>query len=140
MQTLQHTQVLNIQTSNFQAFVYVHHIGSSLSRVSSSSPSSTTPTEAEGGPQSYHSPVHVISSEIEDETPPPPIASRPERTKSIVGINIRLRSNFGSDNDTKFNECRWHRRRRRQFFFIISSTPNLLKTFKMWTAYIHHIA
>ncbi|KAJ8974917.1 hypothetical protein NQ317_010200 [Molorchus minor] len=59
------------------------HSGSSLSRVSSSSPSSTTPTEAEGGPQSYHSPVHVPSSEIEDEAPPPPIASRPERTKSI---------------------------------------------------------
>ncbi|KAJ8939941.1 hypothetical protein NQ318_007869 [Aromia moschata] len=59
------------------------HSGSSLSRVSSSSPSSTTPTEAEGGPQSYHSPVHVPSSEIEDEAPPPPIVSRPERTKSI---------------------------------------------------------
>ncbi|KAG5896822.1 hypothetical protein JTB14_032063 [Gonioctena quinquepunctata] len=60
-----------------------HSGGSTLSRVSSSSPSSTTPTEAEGGPQSYHSPVHVASSEIEDEAPPPPIASRPERTKSI---------------------------------------------------------
>ncbi|KAJ3657172.1 hypothetical protein Zmor_016192 [Zophobas morio] len=59
------------------------HSGSSLSRVSSSSPSSTTPTEAEGGPQSYHSPAHAASSEIEDEAPPPPIASRPERTKSI---------------------------------------------------------
>lgn len=56
------------------------HSGSSLSRVSSSSPNSTTPTEAEGGPHSYHSPSHV--SEIEDEAPPP-IASRPERTKSI---------------------------------------------------------
>ncbi|CAH1133113.1 unnamed protein product [Ceutorhynchus assimilis] len=59
------------------------HSGSSLSRVSSSSPSSTTPTDIEGGPHSYHSPVHVPSSEIEDEAPPPPIASRPERTKSI---------------------------------------------------------
>nr|CAI5842663.1 unnamed protein product [Callosobruchus analis] len=59
------------------------HSGSSLSRVSSSSPSSTTPTDAEGGPHSYHSPSHAISSEIEDEAPPPPIASRPERTKSI---------------------------------------------------------
>ncbi|KAF2900985.1 hypothetical protein ILUMI_05203 [Ignelater luminosus] len=59
------------------------HSGSSLSRVSSSSPSSTTPTEAEGAPQSYHSPVHAASSEVEDEPPPPPIASRPERTKSI---------------------------------------------------------
>ncbi|XP_018566790.1 serine/threonine-protein kinase PAK 3 [Anoplophora glabripennis] len=59
------------------------HSGSSLSRVSSSSPSSTTPTEAEGGPQSYHSPAHAPSLEIEDEAPPPPIASRPERTKSI---------------------------------------------------------
>lgn len=57
-----------------------------MSRVSSSSPSSTTPTEAEIGPQSYHSPAHAISSEIEDEAPPPPIASRPERTKSIVSI------------------------------------------------------
>jgi p21-activated kinase 1 len=64
------------------------HSGSSLSRVSSSSPSSTTPTEAEGGPHSsYHSPAHAASSEIEDEAPPPPIASRPERTKSIVSIN-----------------------------------------------------
>ncbi|KAJ8933714.1 hypothetical protein NQ314_013844 [Rhamnusium bicolor] len=51
------------------------HSGSSLSRVSSSSPSSTTPTEAEGGPQSYHSPAHAPSSEIEDEIPPPPIAT-----------------------------------------------------------------
>ncbi|KAK5646702.1 hypothetical protein RI129_005166 [Pyrocoelia pectoralis] len=59
------------------------HSGSSLSRVSSSSPSSTTPTEAEGTIQSYHSPVHVVNSETEDEPPPPPIASRPERTKSI---------------------------------------------------------
>lgn len=59
------------------------HSGSSLSRVSSSSPSSTTPTEAEGGPQSYHSPAHAPSLEIEDEAPPPPIASRPERTKSF---------------------------------------------------------
>lgn len=59
------------------------HSGSSLSHVSSSSPSSTTPTDIEGGPQSYHSPAHAPSSEIEDEAPPPPIASRPERTKSI---------------------------------------------------------
>ncbi|KAF5295406.1 hypothetical protein FQA39_LY13067 [Lamprigera yunnana] len=59
------------------------HSGSSLSRVSSSSPSSTTPTEAEGIIQSYPSPVHVVNSETEDEPPPPPIASRPERTKSI---------------------------------------------------------
>ncbi|CAH1104669.1 unnamed protein product [Psylliodes chrysocephalus] len=58
-------------------------VGSTVSRVSSSSPSSTTPTEGDAGPQSYHSPVHVVSSEIEDEAPPPPIASRPERTKSI---------------------------------------------------------
>lgn len=66
--------------------IYVFFAGSSLSRVSSSSPSSTTPTEAEAGPQSYHSPGHVPSSEIEDEAPPPPIASRPERTKSIVSF------------------------------------------------------
>ncbi|KAK9752670.1 P21-Rho-binding domain [Popillia japonica] len=57
------------------------HSGSSLSRVSSSSPSSTTPTEVEASAQSYHSPVHA-ASEIEEEAPPP-IASRPERTKSI---------------------------------------------------------
>lgn len=60
-------------------------LGSSLSRVSSSSPSSTTPTEVETGPQSYHSPAHATSSEIEDEAPPP-VASRPERTKSIVSL------------------------------------------------------
>ncbi|XP_023014095.1 serine/threonine-protein kinase PAK 3-like protein [Leptinotarsa decemlineata] len=60
-----------------------HSGGSTLSRVSSSSPSSTTPTEAEGGQQPYHSPVHVVSCEIEEEVPPPPVASRPERTKSI---------------------------------------------------------
>lgn len=73
-------------------FMYkVSSSGSSLSRVSSSSPSSTTPTEAEGVPQSYHSPAHATSSEFEDEAPPPPIASRPERTKSIVSIqNILL--------------------------------------------------
>lgn len=64
--------------------------GSSLSRVSSSSPSSTTPTEAEAGPQSYHSPAHAPSSEIEDEIPPPPVASRPERTKSIVSTLVLL--------------------------------------------------
>lgn len=62
--------------------------GSSLSRVSSSSPSSTTPTEAEGISQSYHSPAHATSSELEDEAPPPPIASRPERTKSIVSVAL----------------------------------------------------
>ncbi|GLV41577.1 p21-activated kinase [Carabus blaptoides fortunei] len=62
------------------------HSGSSLSRVSSSSPSSTTPTEPEcGAPHSYNnmSSTHAVSSELEDEAPPPPIASRPERTKSI---------------------------------------------------------
>lgn len=61
-------------------------LGSSLSRVSSSSPSSTTPTDVEGVQQSYHSPAHAVSSEIEDEPPPPPIANRPERTKSIVSV------------------------------------------------------
>ncbi|XP_060531319.1 serine/threonine-protein kinase Pak [Cylas formicarius] len=59
------------------------HSGSSLSRVSSSSPSSTTPTDVEGAHHSY-SPAHATSSEIDDDLPPPPpIASRPERTKSI---------------------------------------------------------
>lgn len=59
------------------------HSGSSLSRVSSSSPSSTTPTDGESGIHIYHSPAHAPSSEIEEDVPPPPIASRPERTKSI---------------------------------------------------------
>lgn len=68
----------------FFKFYIIVVVGSSLSRVSSSSPSSTTPTEAEGAFHSYHSPVHAPSSEIEDEAPPPPIASRPERTMSIV--------------------------------------------------------
>lgn len=67
-------------------------LGSSLSRVSSSSPSSTTPTEAEAGPHSYHSPAHAPSSEIEDEAPPP-VASRPERTKSIVSLFLLLKTN-----------------------------------------------
>lgn len=59
--------------------------GSSISRVSSSSPSSTTPTDVEGTPHSYHSPAHAPSSELEEDyAPPPPIATRPERTKSIV--------------------------------------------------------
>ncbi|CAH0557058.1 unnamed protein product [Brassicogethes aeneus] len=58
------------------------HSGSSLSRVSSSSPSSTTPTDGESGPV-FHSQGFAPNSEIEDEAPPPPIASRPERTKSI---------------------------------------------------------
>ncbi|XP_065163574.1 serine/threonine-protein kinase PAK 1 isoform X2 [Atheta coriaria] len=60
------------------------HSGSSISRVSSSSPSSTTPTDVEGTPHSYHSPAHAPSSELEEDyAPPPPIATRPERTKSI---------------------------------------------------------
>ncbi|XP_063697058.1 serine/threonine-protein kinase Pak isoform X1 [Culicoides brevitarsis] len=75
-------------------------LGSSLSRVSSSSPSST-PTDSEShlgsggssaGPQvisASHSHAHSLapsahnSSANEDDTVPPPIASRPERTKSI---------------------------------------------------------
>uniref|UniRef100_A0A1L8DKS4 non-specific serine/threonine protein kinase n=1 Tax=Nyssomyia neivai TaxID=330878 RepID=A0A1L8DKS4_9DIPT len=73
-------------------------LGSSLSRVSSSSPSSTpTDSESHGGPQviqyntHHHLPAHVpsiiplpqshFSSDQEDVAPP--IASRPERTKSI---------------------------------------------------------
>ncbi|XP_063986937.1 serine/threonine-protein kinase Pak isoform X1 [Diachasmimorpha longicaudata] len=47
------------------------HSQQSLSRVSSSSPSST-PTDA-----------CATSSEQEDDPPPPPISARPERTKSI---------------------------------------------------------
>lgn len=62
------------------------HSGSSLSRVSSSSPSSTTPTEAETCQHLlHHSPLDAVnhSADLEDDAPPPPIASRPERTKSI---------------------------------------------------------
>ncbi|XP_026467920.1 serine/threonine-protein kinase PAK 3-like [Ctenocephalides felis] len=73
------------------------HSGSSLSRVSSSSPSSTTPTDSEGGsgnllpcslpvqssvnsgPDSYR----ISENRDLDEPPAPPVASRPERTKSI---------------------------------------------------------
>ena len=55
---------------------------SALSQPSSSTPSSTTPTDTEG--------TTGITSE--DEPPPPPIATRPERTKSIVSIRkISLR-------------------------------------------------
>lgn len=75
---------LFVTISSHQNLTEICFEGSSLSRVSSSSPSSTTPTEAEGISQSYHSPAHATSSELEDEAPPPPIASRPERTKSIV--------------------------------------------------------
>ncbi|KAL3280857.1 hypothetical protein HHI36_004086 [Cryptolaemus montrouzieri] len=71
-------------TTKYMTKATTTNSGSSLSRVSSSSPSSTTPTETEAGNQNlYHSPIHVVSSEIEDEAPPPPIANRPERTKSI---------------------------------------------------------
>lgn len=80
-------------------------LGSSLSRVSSSSPSST-PTDSEShlgsggssaGPQvisASHSHAHSLapsahnSSANEDDTVPPPIASRPERTKSIVSFLV----------------------------------------------------
>ncbi|XP_026468041.1 serine/threonine-protein kinase PAK 3-like [Ctenocephalides felis] len=55
------------------------HSGSSLSRVSSSSPSSTTPTDSEGGSDSYR----ISENRDLDEPPAPPVASRPERTKSI---------------------------------------------------------
>lgn len=67
-------------------------LGSSLSRVSSSSPSST-PTDSEShgpGPQvlpTSHSIAHSLAPSIHnsehDEEIAPPIASRPERTKSI---------------------------------------------------------
>lgn len=80
--------------NNFLVVIKTCFKGSSLSRVSSSSPSSTTPTEAEGISQSYHSPAHATSSELEDEAPPPPIASRPERTKSIVSIHIFVSTIF----------------------------------------------
>ena len=76
--------------------------GSSLSRLSSSSPSST-PTDSESHhgaqimhisesltQQSFQSPPSAYSSTHEDDqpsvSPPPPIASRPERTKSIVSV------------------------------------------------------
>ncbi|CAD7093824.1 unnamed protein product [Hermetia illucens] len=70
------------------------HSGSSLSRVSSSSPSSTpTDSESHTGPQVIplsqshsHNLVpssHSSTNEDDIAPPPPPIASRPERTKSI---------------------------------------------------------
>lgn len=84
-----------LQNFSFDIYYYTDFfcVGSSLSRVSSSSPSSTTPTEAETGPQSYHSPAHATSSEIEDEAPPP-VASRPERTKSIVSVYLFFTTNY----------------------------------------------
>lgn len=98
--------------NNYKLFYLASSIGSSLSRVSSSSPSST-PTDSET--QSHvghvllqnnhhtiptsismqnnhgnHNNLHghsVHSSEHEEEIAPP-IASRPERTKSIVSLII----------------------------------------------------
>ncbi|XP_055695586.1 serine/threonine-protein kinase Pak isoform X2 [Lutzomyia longipalpis] len=86
-------------SSKYMTNATTTHSGSSLSRVSSSSPSSTpTDSESHGGPQviqyntHHHLPAHVpsiipmppqshLSSDQEDVAPP--IASRPERTKSI---------------------------------------------------------
>ncbi|GAB0100419.1 Non-specific serine/threonine protein kinase [Sergentomyia squamirostris] len=85
-------------SSKYMTNATTTHSGSSLSRVSSSSPSSTpTDSESHGGPQMiqynthHHLPAHVpslipmlqshLSSDQEDVAPP--IASRPERTKSI---------------------------------------------------------
>lgn len=69
-------------------------IGSSLSRVSSSSPSSTpTDSDSHAGPQvlsSSHSNAYSLapsshnSADNDNDEIAPPIASRPERTKSIV--------------------------------------------------------
>lgn len=73
-----------------------------MSRVSSSSPSSTTPTDSEGGsgnllqctlpvPSSVNSgqDSYIISETRDLEEPPaPPVASRPERTKSIVSKEV----------------------------------------------------
>lgn len=74
--------------------------------MSSSSPSSTTPTEAEcivtahGSGGSLHIP-HIQTLEPEDEPPPPPVASRPERTKSIVSLYP-----FASFRNTNFGRTR----------------------------------
>ncbi|KAJ6633288.1 Serine/threonine-protein kinase PAK 1 [Pseudolycoriella hygida] len=63
-------------------------IGSSLSRLSISSPSST-PTDSDSHPEVVnHSHTHSViasshNSVIHDEEVAPPIASRPERTKSV---------------------------------------------------------
>lgn len=84
--------------------------GSSLSHISSSSPSSTpTDSDSHGGVQTMHisesltqhsfqthsTPTSIIGAQEDDNsTPdgpadvvvPPPIASRPEKTKSIVSL------------------------------------------------------
>ncbi|XP_059621674.1 serine/threonine-protein kinase Pak isoform X2 [Phlebotomus argentipes] len=81
-------------SSKYMTNATTTHSGSSLSRVSSSSPSST-PTDSESHPQviqyntHHHLPAHVpslipmpqLAGDQEDVAPP--IASRPERTKSI---------------------------------------------------------
>lgn len=91
--------------------MFIHFVGSSQSHLSSSSPSST-PTDSESHTgaqimhisesltqQSFHTPSSAHMSANEDDNTdvmpaplPPPIASRPERTKSIVSTN--LMSNF----------------------------------------------
>lgn len=93
--------------------------GSSLSHISSSSPSSTpTDSDSHGGPQTMHisesltqhsfqtqsTPTSVIGVQEENDnsTPdgtaevviPPPIASRPEKTKSIVSTSDMLHRTF----------------------------------------------
>lgn len=77
-------------------------IGSSLSRVSSSSPSSTpTDSDSHTGPQmmfhASHSHTHSLGppshNSVHEEEIAPPIASRPERTKSIVSVLIFLSVN-----------------------------------------------
>lgn len=83
-------------------YVFFLNVGSSLSRVSSSSPSSTTPTEPEcGAPHSYNniSSTHATSSELEDDMPPPPVANRPERTKSIVRCQTYYYTVKGDNNN-----------------------------------------
>ncbi|TMW48358.1 hypothetical protein DOY81_006553 [Sarcophaga bullata] len=76
-------------SSKYMTNAITTHSGSSLSRVSSSSPSST-PTDSElHGSNSGGNLIGVNIGANEDDIlgtpqpPPPPIASRPERTKSI---------------------------------------------------------
>lgn len=99
---------LHIDTDKFTQFnSYVRCVckaASSLSHVSSSSPSSTpTDSESHHSGQILHPAVsesstqqslQITDNSVNEEAssddnapPPPPISSRPERTKSIVSVN-----------------------------------------------------
>lgn len=82
----------------WQIFKLATSIGSSISRVSSNSPSSTpTDSDSHPGPQvlqisqssNQQQKQHIVTSgpnSTHEEDIAPPIASRPERTKSIVSL------------------------------------------------------